>query len=121
MIAHFWNSLAELVAHSDMVIDRPKGSPHPRYPDMIYPLDYGYLAKTTASDGAGIDIWLGSSASRTITGIICTVDGAKRDTEIKICISCTTVEMDMIRQFLENNGLGCLLIEHQQHPLKDLP
>jgi inorganic pyrophosphatase len=39
----FWCRLDDLVAHSRLCIDRPRGSPHPRYPAFVYPLDYGYL------------------------------------------------------------------------------
>ena len=39
----FWKTLDELVADSIIVIDRPKGTAHPKYPDFIYKIDYGYL------------------------------------------------------------------------------
>ena len=45
----FWDALDELVSNSEIVIDRPKGSAHPRFPDFIYKVDYGYL-KDTASN-----------------------------------------------------------------------
>lgn len=41
MTGDFWRQLAQLVAESEIVIDRPQGSAHPRYPDFVYPLDYG--------------------------------------------------------------------------------
>ena len=44
----FWKALDELVNTSEIVIDRPKGSTHPRFPNFIYRVDYGYL-KNTAS------------------------------------------------------------------------
>ena len=47
--------MMELLASQALMIDRPKGSIHPRYEDMIYPFDYGYLADTTSGDGIGID------------------------------------------------------------------
>lgn len=97
--SHFWDYLARLVATSELVIDRPRGSAHPRYPDMVYPLDYGYLAGTTASDGGGIDVWVGSAEPRTITAIVCTVDLLKRDTEIKILLGCTPDEQQTILAF----------------------
>lgn len=37
----FWQALDELIRTSEIVIDRPRGSAHPRYPEMIYPVDYG--------------------------------------------------------------------------------
>lgn len=60
----FWTALDALVAQSRVVIDRPRGSAHPRYPHVVYPLDYGYLDGTSSMDGAGIDVWRGSDASR---------------------------------------------------------
>ena len=52
----FWNVLDELVSKSEIVIDRPKGSAHSRFPDFIYRVDYGYLKDTSSMDGAGIDV-----------------------------------------------------------------
>lgn len=38
--------------------DRPRGSRHPDWPEMIYLLDYGYLDCTHAEDGGEVDVWL---------------------------------------------------------------
>ena len=81
----FWNALDELVNTSEIVIDRPKGSAHPRFPDFIYRVDYGYLKNTSSMDGAGIDVWVGSG-KKTVDAIMCIVDLMKRDSEIKILI-----------------------------------
>lgn len=56
----FWDALDELVKNSDIVIDRPKGTAHPRFPDFVYKVDYGYLKETTSMDGGGIDVWVGT-------------------------------------------------------------
>ncbi len=87
----FWKALDELVSNSEIVIDRPKGSAHPRFPSFIYKVDYGYLKKTASMDGAGIDVWVGSGDKK-IDAIICIVDLMKRDSEIKILIGCTEEE-----------------------------
>lgn len=99
----FWQLLAALVADFEIVIDRPKGSRHPRYPDRVYVLDYGYLRETVAGDNAGIDIWIGSCDVREITGIICSVDTEKRDTEIKVLLGCTEADIAQITAF-HNQG-----------------
>lgn len=39
-------------------IDRPLGSPHPRHPDMIYPINYGYVDGIIAGDGAEQDVYV---------------------------------------------------------------
>lgn len=40
------------------VIDRPAGSRHPRYPDMIYPVNYGYVQGVFAGDGMEQDVYV---------------------------------------------------------------
>ena len=87
----FWQALDKLVAESKIVIDRLKDSRHPKYPNFIYPLDYGYLENTTAMDGGGIDIWKGSDGDY-VDAVICTVDLLKKDGEIKILIGCNENE-----------------------------
>ena len=91
----FWNALDKLVNNSEIIIDRPKGTAHPKYPDFIYDLDYGYLNNTSSMDGSGIDVWVGS-AEKKVNAVICTVDLMKRDSEIKILIGCTEEELKII-------------------------
>ncbi len=99
MTTNFWDKLETLLAESRVVIDRPKSQPHPRYPDLIYPLDYGYLEGTSAGDGDGIDIWIGSKDSKTLTGILCTFDTVKRDAEIKLLAGCSAQDVETILRF----------------------
>lgn len=93
----FWKALDELAANSEIVIDRPKGTAHPRYPNFIYRVDYGYLKGTSSMDGAGIDIWVGSGEKK-IDAIMCTIDLMKKDSEIKILMGCTEEEKQIIYQ-----------------------
>lgn len=92
MNSEFWTALDSLVNQSEIVIDRPKGTAHPRYPDFIYKVHYGFLKNTTSMDGGGIDVWIGSDEKKSIDAIICIVDLMKRDSEIKILIGCTEEE-----------------------------
>lgn len=41
-----------------VVIDRPLGSRHPRKPDLIYKLNYGYIENIFAGDGAEQDVYI---------------------------------------------------------------
>ena len=100
----FWEALDRLLAEHPVRIDRPRGSIHPRYPDFTYPFDYGYLEGTTAGDGSGIDVWIGSMRDRTPTAVICCVDLEKRDAELKVLIGCTREEIDAIVE-LHNDGV----------------
>lgn len=94
----FWSALDKLVDESEMIIDRPEGTAHSRYPDFIYPLDYGYLEGTTAMDGGGIDVWRGSDAAGKLDAIMCIVDLIKHDSEIKLLIGCTEEEKAQVYQ-----------------------
>lgn len=107
----FWRHLDTLLAAHRLVIDRPAGSVHPRYPNYVYPLDYGYLEGTSAADGHGIDVWVGSLAERKLVGVICTVDVVKRDTEVKLLLGCTPQEMRKLLAQHNTSMQGGILVE----------
>lgn len=59
-----------------------------------------------SADRGGIDVWLGSpdsAASRDdakiLTGILCTFDTLKHDTEFKLLIGCRKEDIQIIRNF----------------------
>lgn len=106
----FWQYIDRLVAEARVVIDRPAGTAHPRYPDFIYPLDYGYLEGTAAGDGGGIDVWRGSLPEGEVCGVICTVDLHKRDSEIKILLGCTPAEIQTALRTHNNGTMAGILI-----------
>ena len=107
----FWEKLDKLVAEHEIVIDRPKGSAHPRYPSLIYPLDYGYLEGTSSMDGDGIDMWLGSLGDKRLDAIIVTIDLWKKDSEIKLLLGCTAEEKQTILKMLNERMMSAILIE----------
>jgi len=93
--SEFWKALDELVSKSEVIIDRPKGTVHPKFPDFVYKVDYGYLRDTSSMDGAGIDVWLGSRGMQ-VDAVMCIVDLLKKDSEIKILLGCTEDEKKII-------------------------
>ena len=95
----FWQAIDTLVSSGKIVIDRPKGSVHPKNSNIKYEVDYGYIENTTSMDGDGIDVWLGSLADKQVTAIICTVDLMKKDSEIKLLIGCTEEEINTVYEF----------------------
>ena len=97
--SEFWAAWDKLIGDSKIRIDRPKDSSHPKYPNCIYPVDYGYLESTSSMDGSGIDLWRGSNEIQQLDALICTVDLMKRDSEIKLLIGCTESEKLKILEF----------------------
>lgn len=112
--ARFLQELNRIINTTEVVIDRPKGSRHPRHPTITYPLDYGYLSGTRAVDGGGIDVWVGSLPTRELTGVIATVDGQKRDAEVKVLLGCASEEIERILRFHNQGDQAAVLVIHQQ-------
>lgn len=109
----FWRALETLAQTSTIIIDRPKGSAHPRYPDFLYPLDYGYLAGTASGDGMGIDVWVGSLPEKRLTALVCTVDLHKRESEIKLLLGCTPQEMQDVLAIHNSGEQSAILLERE--------
>lgn len=44
----FWEALDALVGGAEIVVDRPRGSHHPDFPEFVYELDYEGRLRPTA-------------------------------------------------------------------------
>jgi inorganic pyrophosphatase len=106
----YWRGLDELITRRPIVIDRPRGSRHPRYPTFTYPLDYGYLEGTRAVDGQAIDVWVGDRGARRVDGVACTVDLNKDDAEVKLLVGCTPANLETIRDVHNNAGMHAIVV-----------
>jgi 2-polyprenyl-3-methyl-5-hydroxy-6-metoxy-1,4-benzoquinol methylase len=115
MSGSFWRHLDALVQSAQLVIDRPKGSAHPRYEAAQYPIDYGYLDGTTGGDGREIDVWRGSLAEGRLDGVVCTVDLLKRDLEVKVLLGCRAEEKAAVLAFHnESEHTGAVLLHRDE-------
>lgn len=110
METRFWLYADRLVAESKIVVDRPRGSTHPRYPEVEYPLDYGFLEGTSSHDGGGVDVWRGSLDHMRVTGAIVTLDLLKRDSEVKLLVGCTADEADLALATHQTGSHAALLM-----------
>ena len=84
------------VRESKIIVDRPKGTVHPRTGGIIYPVDYGHLENTKSSDNSEIDVFVGSAKNQDLDAVICSVDLCKRDCEIKLLIGCDDKEKEAV-------------------------
>lgn len=94
-----WTHADLLVAVGRIVVDRPKESAHPKVPEFVYPLDYGYLAGTVGGDGEGVDVWVGDGPDKRVTAVACTIDPYKRNAELKLLWRCTPEQIRVIEEF----------------------
>ena len=98
--AYFWQKIDTLTFSSHFVISQPKGSSHPTYHNLIYPLDYGYLKDTLSADTNGIAMYKGSLSASMVNACVIAADILKKDVEIKLLIGCTPSEEEDILLFL---------------------
>ncbi len=70
-------------------IDRPLGSSHPRHPQMIYPINYGYVDGVMGGDGAEQDVYVFGAHEpiKTFTGKVIAVYHRLNDCEDKWIVS----------------------------------
>jgi inorganic pyrophosphatase len=70
-------------------IDRSLGSAHPDYPDMVYPVNYGYVDNVIAGDGEEQDVYvLGTDMPlASFTGKVIAVYRRTNDCEDKWIVS----------------------------------
>jgi len=106
----FWNFLDQLIASCAIEIERPAGSLHPRHPEILYPLNYGFLRGTSASDGAEIDLFRGSAPEPILSALLLTIDLDKRDSEIKLLLGCTPQEEQIALHFLNQGNMRATLL-----------
>ena len=109
----FWENLDKLVQENTLIIDRPKNSAHPRYPDSIYPVDYGYLEDTHSGDGHGIDVWRGTLPDNTVQAFLVTVDMIKKDSEIKLVVGCTEEEINLLYPYTKSYSMASILVKRE--------
>ncbi len=106
----FWDYLDKLITSSSVVIDRPRGTTHPRLPDLTYPLDYGYLKDIISTDQSDVDIWVGDKEEQDLEAIICTIDLNKKDVEMKRLIACSEANIQTILNFHNSGKMRAILI-----------
>jgi inorganic pyrophosphatase len=72
-----------------VIIDRPLGSVHPREKDLIYPVNYGYIADVAAPDGEDLDAYvLGvDKPLETFTGVCLAIIHRLNDDDDKLVIT----------------------------------
>jgi inorganic pyrophosphatase len=70
-------------------VDRPLGSTHPNFPDMIYPINYGYVDGVFAADGEEQDVYIfgANEPLKTYIGKVIAVYHRTNDIEDKWIVS----------------------------------
>ncbi len=72
----------------EMVIDRPLGSRHPKYPDEIYEINAGYIPGIIAPDGKELDAYHLSSSEPLdkVSGVVIAIIHRLEDDDDKLVV-----------------------------------
>lgn len=120
---HFsWERWEQLIVDEGVQLDRPQSTPHPLYPDIIYPMNYGYICNTTSSDHAEVDVFVGSGAPK-LVGLIMTHDYRQKDREIKLLWRCIPSEVYLAHGFINfdrSKLKGQLVLRYPMKKLWDM-
>lgn len=112
---HFdWAGWERLIAAHGITIDRPYRSHHPAFPDIIYPLDYGYVNHTMSGDGDEVDVFVGSTQNG-LVGLLLTTDHRRGDQEMKLLYGCAPEEIYLAHGFINFDRRlmeGTLVLRH---------
>ena len=114
-----WRRWEAVIAAQGIELDRPAQSTHPDYPEIIYPLDYGYIRHTLSSDQAEVDVFVGSS-DQGLVGLIATCDYRRGDRELKLLWQCTPQEIYLANGFINFDRQrleGTLVMRYPMHSL----
>ena len=98
--AYFWQKLDTLFFSNKLVIIREKGTSHPKYHNLVYPVAYGYLEDTEKKDSEGIAVYRGSASASMVQTLVIAADILKKDIDVKILVGCSPEEEEEILRFL---------------------
>ena len=114
-----WDGWEALIRRNGITLDRPYRSPHPNHPEIIYPINYGYVNGTTSSDGDAVDVFVGT-AENGLVGLLMTTDYGRGDREIKLLYNCTPEEIYLANGFINFDRQrmeGTLALRHPMQTL----
>ncbi|MBG84033.1 MAG: hypothetical protein CMJ40_05745 [Phycisphaerae bacterium] len=94
-----WEHWESILNDRGVEIDRPRATPHPKHPSIIYPIDYGSLPGTVGGDGEPADVWSGTGSTG-LTALIMTRDHVKQDQEVDLLWNCTPEEIYLVNGFV---------------------
>lgn len=119
--AHFrWAAWEACIEERGVTIDRPSGTTHPEHASIVYPMDYGYVRGTTASDGEAVDVFRGTRPDFGLVGTILTTNHRTGDREFKLLLGCAPREVYLAHGFLSFDRTRLESVVVLRRPMVDL-
>lgn len=94
-----WEQWDGMIRLKGITIERASGTFHPDHPDIVYPIDYGFVNGTDTVDGAEMDVFKGTADNGLVAAIF-TEDRRKGDLEAKLIVDCSPREIYLVNGFI---------------------
>lgn len=118
--AHFpWEAWERIIDTRGITIERAHRTLHPTFPEITYPIDYGYVNETLGPDGVEVDIFVGTGNTK-LVALLMTDDYRRFDREVKLLYNCTPEEIYLVNGFINYNPdlmQGVLAMRRPMHEL----
>lgn len=98
--AFFWQKVETLLLSSQLTIARKKGEVHPKFKNLIYPVDYAHLEDTESINPGGISVYIGSNGVTQVTALVVAADILEKSIDVKILVGCNDEEEKDVLRFL---------------------
>ena len=114
--ALFWQKVDTLYLSSDIVITQEKNSIDAKYPDVQYPLDYGYLKTLSEESDDLIPCFVGKG-KKEVVAIILSANILKKNLESIVLIGTDENEEEEALRFLNQTEYQKSVILHRGHDI----
>lgn len=98
--AYFWQKIDTFFLSGQLKVLHKKGETHPKFSNMIYPVDFGRLTDISGTNPDGVSVYLGSNERNTVTCLIVAADILEKSLDVKILARCTEEEEIEVLHFL---------------------
>lgn len=103
--ALFWQKLDTILLSSSIVLDYPKGSHHPVFTALTYPVDFAHLEDAfDDKSGKRISIYRGSGPHK-VVGIVISADVLEKECFVTVLVGCSEEERHDVLEFM--NQMDC--------------
>lgn len=106
--AYFWQKVDAAYMSGNYEVAYKKGTKHPRYPELIFPCDYGHV-KTENDSESSLKVFRGSKTGKIDAVVVC-ANVLEKDLSTIVLVGTTNEEKEEILKFLNNNDFQKTII-----------
>lgn len=103
--ALFWQKLDTILLSSSIVIDFPKGTHHPVFTALTYPVDFAHLEDAFENTNSRrLSVYRGSGEHK-VVGIVISADVLEKECFVTVLVGCDEKERHDVLEFM--NQMEC--------------